>query len=144
MMAKTKKIGVKKVNSTQPPWIGLPSSLTDYEGMVYLILNLTNGKQYIGKKTFWKKIKRKPLKGKKRVRRDKVKSDYESYWGSSEALKEDVAKLGPDKFKRYCLKVCKTKWDLAYEELLEQINREVLFNEGYYNNIIHVRLKGRK
>ena len=41
-------------------------------GFIYEITNTINGKKYIGKKQMTRKIKRKPLKGKKRKRIDYI------------------------------------------------------------------------
>jgi hypothetical protein len=122
-------------------WIGLPENKEDYLGFIYLITNKKNGKKYIGKKQLWKRIRRKPLKGKKRVRIDKVKSDYETYYGSCKRLLADVKEQGEQDFKREVLQLCKNKFDLAYNELVYQIEKDVLFRDDYYNRIINVRLK---
>ena len=124
-------------------WKNQPSNIKDYHGFVYCIVNLTNNKKYIGKKCFWNKIKRKPLKGQKRIRRDVIESDWKNYWGSCKQLKEDIKQHGKDKFMRVILKCFHNKFDLAYQELKLQIDQEVLFRDDYYNNIIQVRLGGR-
>ena len=50
----------------------------DRFGFIYEITNITNGKKYIGKKQMVRRIKRKPLKGKKRKRIDFIESDWKS------------------------------------------------------------------
>jgi hypothetical protein len=125
-----------------PPWQNLPDNLdkdTHY-AFVYLITNTVTGKKYIGKKQFWSRIKRKPLKGKKRNRIDHVKSDYETYYGSSNKLKEDIEKYGKQSFKREILAICGSKWEVAYAELYHQMKENVIFRDDYYNEIINVRL----
>jgi hypothetical protein len=52
------------------------SDIGDYTGFVYQIHNLTNDKKYIGKKEFYKVIKRPPLKGKKNKRKATVFTDW--------------------------------------------------------------------
>jgi antitoxin component YwqK of YwqJK toxin-antitoxin module len=64
---------------------------------VYQITNLTNGRKYIGKKFFYS-AKTKQVKGKKK--KIKVPSDWQTYYGSSDILKQDVLQLGHDKFNR--------------------------------------------
>ena len=64
-------------------------SLEDYIGFVYKITHIPTGKYYIGKKFFWKILKRPPLKGKKNKRHEKQPSDWKEYWGSSEELLKD-------------------------------------------------------
>lgn len=118
--------------------------LEDYQGFVYVITNLTNNKYYIGKKNFWRIKKLPPLKGKKNKRHKKVETDWRDYWGSSEELKKDIEKLGKNKFRRDIIYLCKDKWEMSYIELRQQILMNVLFDKNSYNNIVNVRLKGRK
>ena len=73
-------------------------SIDDCEAFVYLITNTTNNRKYIGKKLAKRKVTRPPLKGKKNKRRSTKESDWRTYWGSSEHLKNDVNELGEDKF----------------------------------------------
>jgi hypothetical protein len=125
-----------------PPWQNLPENLDKdaHYAFVYLITNTVTGKKYIGKKQFWSRIKRKPLKGKKRNRIDHVKSDYETYYGSSNKLKEDIEKYGKQSFTRQILAICGSKWEVAYAELYYQMKENVIFRDDYYNEIINVRL----
>ena len=67
-------------------------------GFIYVIVNTTNHKKYIGKKQMVRKIRRNPLKGKKRKRIDYIESDWKTYTGSSDALNSDIASQGIDKF----------------------------------------------
>ena len=113
----------------------------DVIGFVYLITNLETDKKYVGKKLFRKSKKLPKTKTRKRVTRVQVESDWKDYFGSSEALKADVALLGEDKFRREILHFCKTKGELSYKELEEQILRRVLFNQdAYYNNYVGCRI----
>ena len=70
----------------------------DAYGFIYEIVNTINHKKYIGKKQMVRKIRRNPLKGKKRKRVDYVESDWKTYTGSSDALNIDIASIGIDKF----------------------------------------------
>ena len=107
-------------------------------GFVYVITNLTNNKQYIGKKLFWFK-KTKTLKGKRK--RYLAPSDWKKYYGSSKALAADVEALGEENFKREILHLCKGKGECSYYEAKEQFDRAVLLNpEMYYNDWIIVRV----
>ena len=117
--------------------------INEYYGFVYLIENITNGRKYIGKKFFWNKKTLPPLKGKKRKRRKLVESDWKQYYGSSNELLSDIEKIGIDKFNRNIIHLCNNKTECAYMELKEQVEREVLLTEDYYNNFIGVKIGGR-
>ena len=109
-------------------------------GFIYEITNTLNNKSYIGKKQMVRKIKRKPLKGKKRKRIDYIESDWKTYTGSSDVLNEDIKKLGKDKFKFNILLFCNSKFELSYYEAKMQFEKDVLLNENYYNGIINCRI----
>lgn len=119
--------------------------INDYTGFVYLITDLDNNRQYVGQKLFWTP-KTKTVKGKKK--RIKVISDYKEYFGSNLELQERVKLLGPDKFKREILYLCKSKGCMNYLELREQIDRRVMESDAYYNSFVggkihkkHVKLE---
>jgi serine/threonine protein kinase len=114
----------------------------DYVGFVYLILDKTNNRKYIGKKLFKSKRKLPPLKGKTRKRTVIKESDWQDYFGSSEEVKSLVEQLGRDNFHREILHLCRSKGEMSYLELKEQVDREVLLRDDYYNNIIQVRIHG--
>jgi hypothetical protein len=63
----------------------------DMEGFVYLIINLTNNRKYIGKKHFWTR-----QKDRKTGRRKKKESNWKIYFGSCDKLNEDIKLLGED------------------------------------------------
>lgn len=125
-------------------WIDMPEDLTSYYGYIYIITNKKTGKTYVGKKFFFSKRTRPPLKGRKNKRHYLVPSDWKTYWGSSKELLRDIEIYGKSNFERRVLKLCKDKWDCAYYELIEQLEREVLFREDSYNGIVQVRLRKRK
>lgn len=109
-------------------------------GFIYEITNTITGKKYIGKKQCKSKLKRKPLKGKKNKRIEIKESDWKEYTSSSTDLNEDIKKYGKDKFLFKILRACGSKWELAYFEISEQIDKNVLMREDYYNGIINVRI----
>jgi hypothetical protein len=105
---------------------------------VYQITNLTNGRKYIGKKFFYS-AKTKQVKGKKK--KFKVSSDWQTYYGSSDILKQDVLQLGHDKFNREILHLCQSKGECGYLEAKEQFVRGVMETDDYYNTWIMVRVR---
>jgi len=112
----------------------------DTFGFIYEIINTVNGRKYIGKKQCKSKLKRKPLKGRKNKRVEIKESDWKEYTSSSTELNEDIKKYGKDKFIFKILKTCGSKWELAYFEISEQIQNNVLMRDDYYNGIINVRI----
>ena len=93
----------------------------DNFGFVYLITNLTNSRQYIGRKYFWSF--RTP-KGKKR--KVKSESDWKNYYGSCPELKEDIGKFGRENFSRTILSLHKTKGKTNFEETRRLFAHNVL------------------
>jgi hypothetical protein len=112
----------------------------DTFGFIYEITNTVSGKKYIGKKQCKSKLKRKPLKGKKNKRVEIKESDWREYTSSSVELNEDIKKLGKDKFIFKIIRACGSKWELAYFEISEQLAKDVLLRDDYYNGIINVRI----
>ena len=115
----------------------------DVVGFVYQITNTTNDRMYIGKKLAKFKRSRRPLKGRKNMRRYKVDSDWQEYYGSSDELTLDIKKLGKEYFKREILFYCYSKAELNYVEAREQFARKVLESDNYYNGHIRVRVHGK-
>ena len=115
----------------------------EYFGFVYLITNLDNDKMYVGKKWFWSTRKLPPLKGKTRKRKVQKESDWQKYYGSSDEVKLLVEQHGENNFKREILRLCKTKGECSYYELVEQVDREVLLRDNYYNEFIGVKIHSK-
>ena len=124
------------------PWIynGVPfdgSLIGDNHGFVYNITNLTNQRQYIGRKYFWSF--RTP-KGKKR--KVKSESDWRKYYGSCPELKEDIERLGRQNFSRTILSLHKTPGKTNFEETKQLFIHGVLTESldtggpAYYNSNI--------
>jgi len=109
-------------------------------GFIYEITNTINQKKYIGKKQCKSKLKRRPLKGKKNKRIEIKETDWKEYTSSSNDLNEDIKTHGKDKFVFKVLRACRSKWELAYFEIKEQLEREVLLRDDYYNGIVNVRI----
>ena len=124
------------------PWLyeGKPFTthdINDFFGYVYRIINLQNGREYIGRKYFWKF--RTP-KGKKR--KVKSESDWKKYYGSCPELKEEIQQLGRQNFSRTILSLHKTAGKTNYEETKQLFTKAVLteqLDDGtpkYYNSNI--------
>lgn len=127
-----------------PEWNNVPENIQEYLGFVYIITHKTSGKYYVGKKQFWKAIRRKPLKGQKRVRLDRVQSDWKNYWGSSKKFLEFCKEHNFAGFKREIVLLSTNKFDLSYFELKQQLIHDVLFDTNSFNGIINVRLSRKK
>ena len=113
------------------------SDIDDFFGFVYRITNLQDGREYIGRKYFWKF--RTP-RGKKR--KVKSESDWKKYYGSCPELKEEILKLGRHNFSRVMLSLHKTAGKTNYEETRQLFTNNVLteaLDNGtpkYYNSNI--------
>ena len=120
----------------------------DCVGFVYEITNLLSGKRYIGKKlakfakTTYKTVKLKNGTKKRKKIKNKIDSDWQTYYGSNDQLNKDVAALGQDNFTREILYYCYSKAECSYIEAREQFTRKVLESEEYYNGHIQVRVHG--
>jgi hypothetical protein len=114
--------------------------IEDNVGFVYVLTDKSNNKKYVGKKIFVSKRRLPPLKGKTRKRTKIVESDWQTYYGSSEEVKQIVEDLGEENFHREILHLCKSKGELSYLELKEQMEREVLLSDEYYNGIVQVKI----
>ena len=118
-------------------------ALEQYQGFVYEITNLANGRLYIGQKNFWRTIKLPPLKGKTNRRHRREETDWQQYFGSSTELTQAVESLGPDHFQRRILYLCANKNQMNYFEAREQFARDVLIDPRYYNAIINCRVTSK-
>lgn len=122
----------------------------DCVGFVYLITNLITGKMYIGKKlamfakTRYKMVTQKNGKKVKKRIKEKINSDWQTYYGSNDRLNQDVKNLGQEHFKREILYYCTSKAECSYIEAKEQFARRVLETDDYYNGIISVRVGSSK
>ena len=124
------------------PWIYCERPFTsddihDFYGFVYNITNLTNGRQYIGRKYFYQ---HRTPKGKKR--KVKSESDWKKYYGSCPELKEDIERFGRQNFSRTILSLHKTPGKTNFEETRQLFINGVLTESldtgvpAYYNSNI--------
>ena len=120
----------------------------DCVGFIYLITNTVSGRMYVGKKlakfskTKYKTVKLKNGTKKRRKIKSKIASDWQTYYGSSEELSNDIKQLGNEKFTREILHYCTSKAQTSYLEAKEQFDRRVLETNEYYNGHIRVRVHG--
>ena len=108
------------------PWLYQGTAFTSDDignkfGYVYLIVNRTTGKKYIGRKYFTQC--RKPRGGKRRVSSE---SDWKKYYGSSPELKQDVREFGRNAFSREILSLHTTKGKVNFEETRQLFLNNVL------------------
>lgn len=112
----------------------------DNVGFVYIITNLTNNKQYIGKKLF---TKSKTYQKNKKRKTKRISSDWVEYTGSNDQLNEDIKK--GDLVKKEILLLCKSKSELNYMELKYQVQYDVIFQpDQYYNSYIGTRVNRKQ
>jgi len=112
-------------------------------GFIYEIKNNTTNRKYIGRKQVQKTIKRRPLKGKKNKRHIITESDWKTYTGSCNELNDRINELGKDNFTFTILRICNSKWELAYYEAELQFKLGVLLSGEYYNGIINCRIRNK-
>ena len=104
-----------------------------YYGFVYLITNTVSGRKYIGRKFYHTYKKRKRVK----------ESNWRVYAGSSKPLKEDMQRLGKNKFTFEIICNYKTRGGVVSGEVHFQTDNDVLSPEllpcgerPYYNGQI--------
>ena len=105
-------------------------------GFVYLITNLTNNKEYVGKKSF---TKSKTYQKNKKKKKTRVSSDWISYTGSNEQLNIDI-KNG-DQIRKEIIHLCKSKGYMSYLETKEILVRDCLLNDKYYNYWVSCKIR---
>jgi hypothetical protein len=109
-------------------------------GFVYEITNIISGRKYIGKKVFYNRVKKPPLKGKTRKRVSVKQSDWKTYYGSNKELNEDVINHGCVNFRRVMLQTCRSKGECSYYEAKLQFDNQVLDSYDYYNEWIMCKI----
>ena len=114
--------------------------LEEYVGFVYIVTERGTNMKYIGKKLFHRTKTLPVTKTRKRKKKTLVESDWRTYCGSSEKVKEILSVRGLDGFRREILHLCRTKGECSYLEAKEQFDRNVLLRDDYYNGIINCRI----
>ena len=113
-------------------------------GFVYCITRISDGKKYIGKKLLINKTCKKPLKGRINKRRGIKESLWREYTGSSPILNDYIAKNGKDDFVFEILSFQPSKLLLSYYETKELIDRNAIFSNEYWNEVLNCRFRNRK
>ena len=109
-------------------------------GFIYVITNKATGKKYIGKKQIKSVKKMAPLKGKKNKRHKEIETDWKDYTSSSNDVNEDIKKFGKENFSFEIIRLCDSKFELAYYEAKLQFDNDVLLTDKFYNGIINCRI----
>lgn len=114
-------------------WTGIEPDHYNSFGFIYLITDHTTGRKYIGKKGYWKARQVYGCKGKvmdRRSKKWKMKcwsvSDWPTYKGSSQTLKDHMKKYPDHEYTFEILRNVPSKTLLTYWETKEQWNRDVL------------------
>lgn len=94
-------------------------------GFTYLITHRESGVMYVGKK-FTQSIRRKPVKGKVRKRKEVSRSNWLTYTSSSKYVNEGISKFGKNAFEFEILNIYSSRAETNYGELEEQVRRDVL------------------
>lgn len=116
---------------------------SEYYGYVYCTVDITTGRQYIGKKVFFHKQNKKlgkkelaalpPSRGKKPSKKQVItESDWKTYYGSS----TEVKSLPKENLRRYVYKLCRTSKQLTYWETKHLFIHNVLEDDRYMNDNI--------
>ena len=109
----------------------------DAIGFVYELRDTENDKRYIGKKNLFSTRRLPPLKGQKRKRKVVKESDWKIYYGSSKNVQFLIEKNGQKRFERKILRLCESKGEMSYWEMLYQMTNHVLLKpDEYYNSFI--------
>lgn len=119
--------------SNQGHWLGEKADPYNYFGFIYIIRDLTTGRNYVGKKQYWLSTKAKRCKGKITDRQSEKwkcrcwkESDWRSYKGSSKSLNKWMKENPDNDYDFIILYQCRSKGILHYKELKELWERDVL------------------
>ena len=123
-------------------WEGLIPDPEKFFGFIYVIEETSTGKRYVGKKSYMltKRVKVPHRKNRKIV---KTPNNWKYYTGSCKPLNERISEETVHDFTFTIISQFETKGDLYYEEILEQVMRDVMRarsedgEKKYYNGNIN-------
>lgn len=124
----------------------------DAEGFVYVIFDKCDQDRfYVGKKVLknykkkrlTKKEKLLPENKRKKFKIEVTESDWQTYYGSSDILKEQLDLKGEDCFRREILRFCNSRAEMTYWETKYQFCMGVLENYSYNGHIMNKFFKSR-
>lgn len=121
-------------------WISQTPKPENAHSIVYKIIYKPNGKFYYGQKVLQNKIKRKPLKGKKRNRIDYRPSDWETYCGSGTV--SEHAQEHPSDYLYLILNWCMSKLEADLVETNYILNN--IHSDECLNQCVNVRCRVKK
>jgi len=115
-------------------------------GFIYITTHISSGISYIGKKSLYHNVKRKLTKkelaeqtgrGRKSTTETIQKeSDWKTYYGSEDFIKQKIKEKKQDEFKREIIHFVENKKMLTYFECKYQFMYGVIENENYLNSNI--------
>jgi hypothetical protein len=115
-------------------------------GFIYITTHTPSGMAYIGKKSLYHNVKRKLTKkelaeqtgrGRKSTTETIQKeSDWKTYYGSEDFIKQRIKEKKQDEFKREIIHFVENKKMLTYFECKYQFMYSVIENENYLNSNI--------
>lgn len=120
---------------------------TDTFGYIYIVTHTPSGVSYLGKKSLYHNVKRKltkkelaemPITRGRRVLTEIVKkeSDWKTYFGSEERIKELIKEGKQDEFTREIIHLVPNKKLLTYYECKYQFTFGVLESDKWFNTNI--------
>lgn len=120
-------------------------NINEYYGYVYMTINLESGRQYIGKKIFKNTINKKlgkkelatlPTQRGRAPSKKKIitESNWKTYYGSADEVKEWAKTTHPDKLQRVVLRLCKSSKELTYYETKYLFEYDVLADDKTWVN----------
>ena len=116
-------------------------------GFIYIVTHIPSGKKYLGKKSFYhtlnKKLGKKELliqpitRGRTKTTKQVIKeSDWKTYYGSEEYIKQKIKEGKQDEFTREIIHLVSSKKLLTYYECKYQFMYSVLESTDWINSNI--------